>query len=166
MPFIPAKKLHSWHVLENVLLFAVHLHLMIGVSVTVLCPRHVNGGKPWTMEWSHEKAKEHISRLVIFSRQILIFAMAWMGTRDIYIATGLTLIFIVYLIFSSTRIAVSAFYQMNLRNITRILMKTFRTMTILRHKRPLKSTRNRKTQKNAIVHQQNKNISYYFLFSL
>ena len=30
-----------------------------------------------------------------FSRQILIFAMAWMGTRDIYIATGLTLIFIV-----------------------------------------------------------------------
>ena len=30
-----------------------------------------------------------------FSRQFLIFAMACMGTRDIYIATGLTLIFIV-----------------------------------------------------------------------
>ena len=25
-----------------------------------------------------------------FSRQILVFAMAWMGTRDIYIAGGLT----------------------------------------------------------------------------
>lgn len=30
-----------------------------------------------------------------FSRQILVFAMAWMGTRDIYIAGGLTLVFIV-----------------------------------------------------------------------
>ena len=29
-----------------------------------------------------------------FSRQILVFAMAWMGTRDIYVAAGLTLIFI------------------------------------------------------------------------
>jgi hypothetical protein len=29
-----------------------------------------------------------------FSRQILVFAMAWMGTRDIYVATGLTLAFI------------------------------------------------------------------------
>jgi hypothetical protein len=31
-----------------------------------------------------------------FSRQILVFAMAWMGTRDIYIAAALTLIFIVF----------------------------------------------------------------------
>ena len=30
-----------------------------------------------------------------FSRQILVFAMAWMGTRDIYIAGGLTLVFII-----------------------------------------------------------------------
>lgn len=30
-----------------------------------------------------------------FSRQILVFAMAWMGTRDIYIAAALTLLFIV-----------------------------------------------------------------------
>jgi hypothetical protein len=30
-----------------------------------------------------------------FSRQILVFAMAWMGTRDIYIAGALTLVFIV-----------------------------------------------------------------------
>lgn len=30
-----------------------------------------------------------------FSRQILVFAMAWMGTRDIYVAAGLTIIFIV-----------------------------------------------------------------------
>jgi len=30
-----------------------------------------------------------------FSRQILVFAMAWMGTRDIYIAAALTIIFIV-----------------------------------------------------------------------
>jgi hypothetical protein len=30
-----------------------------------------------------------------FSRQILVFAMAWMGTRDIYVAAGLTLVFIV-----------------------------------------------------------------------
>ena len=29
-----------------------------------------------------------------FSKQILVFAIAWMGTRDIYIALGLTLIFI------------------------------------------------------------------------
>jgi hypothetical protein len=29
-----------------------------------------------------------------FSRQILVFAMAWMGTRDIYVSLGLTLIFI------------------------------------------------------------------------
>ena len=29
-----------------------------------------------------------------FSRQILVFAMAWMGTRDIYVAAGLTLLFI------------------------------------------------------------------------
>jgi hypothetical protein len=28
-----------------------------------------------------------------FSRQILIFAIAWMGTRDIYIATFITIIF-------------------------------------------------------------------------
>ncbi len=31
-----------------------------------------------------------------FSRQILVFAMAWMGTRDIYIAAALTLLFIVF----------------------------------------------------------------------
>jgi hypothetical protein len=31
-----------------------------------------------------------------FSRQILVFAMAWMGTRDIYIAAALTLVFIVF----------------------------------------------------------------------
>jgi len=31
-----------------------------------------------------------------FSRQILVFAMTWMGTRDIYIATGMTLIFILF----------------------------------------------------------------------
>ena len=30
-----------------------------------------------------------------FSRQILVFAMAWMGTRDIYVSGGLTLVFIV-----------------------------------------------------------------------
>ena len=30
-----------------------------------------------------------------FSRQILVFAMTWMGTRDIYIATCMTLAFIV-----------------------------------------------------------------------
>jgi hypothetical protein len=30
-----------------------------------------------------------------FSRQILVFAMAWMGTRDIYIAGGLTIVFII-----------------------------------------------------------------------
>jgi hypothetical protein len=29
-----------------------------------------------------------------FSRQILVFAMAWMGTRDIYVSAGLTLFFI------------------------------------------------------------------------
>ena len=29
-----------------------------------------------------------------FSRQILVFAMAWMGTRDIYIAAALTAVFI------------------------------------------------------------------------
>ena len=29
-----------------------------------------------------------------FSRQILVFAMAWMGTHDIYVAAGLTLVFI------------------------------------------------------------------------
>jgi hypothetical protein len=28
-----------------------------------------------------------------FSKQILIFAIAWMGTRDIYIAFGITIIF-------------------------------------------------------------------------
>jgi len=30
-----------------------------------------------------------------FSKQILVFAIAWMGTRDIYIALGLTFIFII-----------------------------------------------------------------------
>jgi len=30
-----------------------------------------------------------------FSKQILVFAIAWMGTRDIYIALGLTIIFII-----------------------------------------------------------------------
>jgi len=30
-----------------------------------------------------------------FSRQILVFAMAWMGTRDIYVAFALTMLFIV-----------------------------------------------------------------------
>jgi uncharacterized membrane protein len=30
-----------------------------------------------------------------FSRQILVFAIAWMGTRDIYIALFITLIFII-----------------------------------------------------------------------
>ena len=29
-----------------------------------------------------------------FSKQILIFAIAWMGTRDIYVSLGLTLVFI------------------------------------------------------------------------
>ena len=31
-----------------------------------------------------------------FSRQILVFAMTWMGTRDIYIATIMTLAFILF----------------------------------------------------------------------
>jgi hypothetical protein len=31
-----------------------------------------------------------------FSRQILVFAMTWMGTRDIYIATIITLVFILF----------------------------------------------------------------------
>jgi len=31
-----------------------------------------------------------------FSRQILVFAMTWMGTRDIYIATAMTLAFILF----------------------------------------------------------------------
>jgi hypothetical protein len=31
-----------------------------------------------------------------FSRQILVFAMTWMGTRDIYIAIILTLVFILF----------------------------------------------------------------------
>lgn len=30
-----------------------------------------------------------------FSRDILVFAITWMGTRDIYVAIGLTLIFII-----------------------------------------------------------------------
>lgn len=30
-----------------------------------------------------------------FSRQILVFAIAWMGTRDIYIATFITFIFVI-----------------------------------------------------------------------
>ena len=30
-----------------------------------------------------------------FSRQILVFAIAWMGTRDIYIALVITLIFVI-----------------------------------------------------------------------
>jgi hypothetical protein len=30
-----------------------------------------------------------------FSRQILVFAMAWMGTRDIYVAATLTFVFII-----------------------------------------------------------------------
>lgn len=32
-----------------------------------------------------------------FSRNILIFAIAWMGTRDIYIALGITVLFIVFM---------------------------------------------------------------------
>lgn len=32
-----------------------------------------------------------------FSRNILIFAIAWMGTRDIYIALGITFLFIVFM---------------------------------------------------------------------
>ena len=32
---------------------------------------------------------------VTLSRQILIFAMAWMGTRDIYTALGLTAVFVI-----------------------------------------------------------------------
>ena len=32
---------------------------------------------------------------VTFSRYILVFAIAWMGTRDIYIALGVTLMFII-----------------------------------------------------------------------
>jgi hypothetical protein len=45
-----------------------------------------------------------------FSRQILVFAIAWMGTRDIYIALFITLIFIIvteYLLHED-----SAFYVM------------------------------------------------------
>lgn len=32
----------------------------------------------------------------LLSKQILVFAMAWMGTRDIYTATGLTLFFTIF----------------------------------------------------------------------
>ena len=32
---------------------------------------------------------------VTFSRYILVFAIAWMGTRDIYIALGVTLLFVI-----------------------------------------------------------------------
>jgi len=34
-----------------------------------------------------------------FSRQILIFAIAWMGTRDIYIAIAITLVFVFFMDF-------------------------------------------------------------------
>ena len=36
-----------------------------------------------------------------FSKQILVFAIAWMGTRDIYIALTLTIIFIILFDFSN-----------------------------------------------------------------
>jgi len=32
-----------------------------------------------------------------FSKQVLVFAIAWMGTRDIYIAMLITLIFIIFM---------------------------------------------------------------------
>jgi hypothetical protein len=32
-----------------------------------------------------------------FSRQILIFAIAWMGTRDIYVAFGISLLFVFFM---------------------------------------------------------------------
>jgi|TARA_B100000035_G_scaffold313678_1_gene327947 hypothetical protein len=32
---------------------------------------------------------------VTFSRYILVFAIAWMGTRDIYIALGMTILFVI-----------------------------------------------------------------------
>jgi len=34
-----------------------------------------------------------------FSRDILVFAISWMGTRDIYIATTITIIFIIFVDF-------------------------------------------------------------------
>jgi len=32
-----------------------------------------------------------------FSKQVLVFAIAWMGTRDIYIALLITVIFIIFM---------------------------------------------------------------------
>jgi hypothetical protein len=48
------------------------------------------GSKFVTIQFS--KSTEEYLKLTL-SKQILIFAMAWMGTRDIYISLGLTAIF-------------------------------------------------------------------------
>lgn len=50
------------------------------------------GSKFVTIQFS--KSTEEYMKMSI-SKQILVFAMAWMGTRDIYTALGLTAVFVI-----------------------------------------------------------------------
>jgi hypothetical protein len=65
--------------LNNSKLFAGIIMIMLNV-----------GSKFITINFS-KSTEEHLKQTV--SKQILVFAMSWMGTRDIYTATILTVIF-------------------------------------------------------------------------
>lgn len=77
-----------------------------------------------------------------FSRQILVFAMAWMGTRDIYIAAALTLVFIVFFDFLFNENSSLCVLPNEFKEYYKILTKIYRTKIILRQRRRLKSMLN------------------------
>ena len=56
-------------------------------------------------------------------RQIMIFAVLWMGTRDIVIALTLTAVFILLADYYLMKIVNFVFYQINIDNSTNYLIQ-------------------------------------------
>ena len=85
---MPAKPKQSWSLVHEHIMNINNSKLFAGLMIITL-----NIASKFVTFKLGKTAETYLK--YTFSRQILVFAMAWMGTRDIYIAAGLTIIFII-----------------------------------------------------------------------
>jgi hypothetical protein len=90
LPVIPQKNIfmRTFDYVHDHILFLNSSKFFAGVVMILLNV----GSKFISIQFS--KSTEEYLKMSI-SKQILVFAMAWMGTRDIYAALGLTAIFVI-----------------------------------------------------------------------
>jgi hypothetical protein len=88
MPNKPKKPNTSWSLVHDHIMNINNSKLFAGLMIITL-----NIASKFVTFKLGKTAETYLK--YTFSRQILVFAMAWMGTRDIYVAAGLTIIFII-----------------------------------------------------------------------